>query len=204
MRFQWMPRGLRTCLAAVATSTVVASAALTPVMGWTAPAEAFGVTTSCGPGVEYHNCPPLCSKLLSAATVSRIFHVRLGKTDWHVDGEPQDTCTYAEVSDPNSTVSDTIDGHATLADFNAQVKITKAFNPKSIVQRLPSLGKYAIDIVHCMGGGPSAWCFPNVVVFSKGYLVQIGEGLGTPNLATMDKTYVPEVEAWVKALVAKA
>ncbi len=179
-------------------------AGLTAVPGWDVSAGAFGVTTSCGPGVELRNCPPLCAKLLTAVTVSKIFHVSLGKADWHLYGEPQDTCTYAEVGNTNSTVTDTMDGHETVADFNNQVKVTKQFNPKSIVQSVPALGKDAIDIVHCIGSGASAWCYPNIVAYSKGYLVQAGEALDTVDLAKMDTAYVPKLVAWVKALFAKA
>ncbi len=172
-------------------------------LGWAAPAGATG-TAGCGPGIELSNCPPLCAKLMSAATVSKIFGLPFGKADWHVDGEPQDTCTYAERSDASSTVSDTIDGHQTVADFRHQVTVTKEFNPKAELQPVPPLGKYAVDIVHCIGSGPSAWCYPYVVVWSKGYLVQVGEALGTVSLAKMDSLYVPKIVAWVKALLAKA
>jgi hypothetical protein len=203
MRIVTMPRRFRLHLTGALASAVLA-AGMTAAPGWDVAASAVGITTSCGPGVELRNCPPLCSKLLTAVTVSKIFHVSLGKADWHLYGEPQDTCTYAEVADHNSTVTDSVDSHETLADYNNQVKVTKQFNPKSIVQSIPALGKDAIDIVHCIGSGASAWCYPNIVAFSKGYLVQAGEALDTVNLAEMDKIYVPKMVAWVKALFAKA
>jgi hypothetical protein len=191
-------------LAAAMASTFLAVAAMTISAAWSAPAGASAITTSCGPGIELGNCPPLCSKLLAPSVVSKIFHVRLGKADWHVDGQPQDTCTYAEVSDPNATVSDSIDSRQTVADFQDQVKVAKEFNRAAIVQKVPALGRYSVDIVHCMGSGPGAWCYPEVIALSKGHLVQVGVALGTVDLAVMDKTYVPEIVAWVKALVARA
>ena len=174
-------------LTATATAVMPASAPLETAITWTASAQAAGVTSACGPGVELRNCPPLCSKPLSASAVSKIFHVHLSDANWHVDGEPQDVCTYTESSDPNLTVSDTIDAHESVDDFNGQVQITKQFNRGATAQTIPALSNDAVDVVHCVGSSSSAWCYPNVIVFSKGYLIQIGEALATVNLATMDK-----------------
>jgi hypothetical protein len=190
--------------ALLAAGAILASSALVGITGWAAPAGAFGIATSCGPGVESHNCPPLCMKLVPLSVVSRIFHVKFTKPTYYVDGVPGDTCTYAKAGDPNSTVSDTIDRHETLADFYNQVKVTKEFNRGAVVQAVPTLGRYAVDIVHCIGTGSSAWCYPNLVAYSKGYLLLASEALGTVNLAVMDKKYVPELVAWAKALFAKA
>jgi hypothetical protein len=191
-------------LAAGAAGAILAFSALVGTTGWTAPAGAFGISTSCGPGVEAHNCPPLCMKLAPLAAVDRIFHAKFKKPTYYVDGEPGDTCTYAEAGDPNSTVSDSIDSHQTVADFNNQVKVTKEFNRGAVVQAVPALGRYAVDIVHCIGTGSSAWCYPNMLAYSKGYLLTMGEALDTVNLAVMDKRYVPELVAWAKLLFAKA
>ena len=194
---------------AKAFATLAVGAALAPLplvaaADWAPPASAVGIASACGPGIESHNCPPLCAKLAGTVEPAKFFHVPLGKGVWHLYGEPQDVCTYAERYDPNSTVTDEVDGHQTVADFENQLSLTKKFNPKATVQAVVALGKYATDVVHCIGTGSSAWCYPNLVVFSKGYVVQAGEALNTVNLATMDKVYVPELVAWVKALLAQA
>jgi hypothetical protein len=178
-------------------------ATLGAAAGWAPAAGAVGLN-ACGSGVEARNCPPLCAKLAGAVKPSKYFHVPLSKEDWHLYGLPQDVCTYTEVHDSSSTVSDEVDGHETAADFANQVKVTKEFNRGATVHAVPTLGKYAVEIVHCIGTGSSAWCYPNLIVLSKGYLVQASEALDTVNLATMDKTDVPDLEAWVKALLAKA
>jgi hypothetical protein len=97
-------------------------------------------------------------KLVPLSVVSRIFHVKFTKPTYYVDGVPGDTRTYAKAGGPNSTVSDAIDSHETLADFYNQVKVTKEFNGGAVVQAVPALGRYAVDIVHCIGTGSSAWC----------------------------------------------
>ena len=190
-------------LARLAAGATLVPLPLVAVAHWASPAAALGIASACGPGIEARNCPPLCAKLATEVEPAKFFHVQFGKGAWHLDGEPQDVCTYSERHDPNSAVTDEVDAHQTVADFENQLKITKEFNPKATVQAVAALGKYASDVVHCIGTGSSAWCYPNLVVFSKGYLVQAGEALGTVNLATMDRVYVPELVAWVKALLAK-
>lgn|GEM_PF-2887978 len=190
-------------LAALASSAAFTAISFVAATGWTSPAAAIGISNACGSGAEARNCPPLCSKLASTVAPSKFFHVPFTKGNWRLDGLPGDVCTYKQLHDPNSTVTDEVDGHETVAGFNDQVKVTKQFNPKATVQAVPALGKYATDIVHCVGTGSSAWCFPNLVVFSKGYIVQAGEALNPVDLATMDKVYLPELVAWVKAVLAK-
>lgn len=192
-------------LAGLAVGTGLVPASLGTVSTWVAPAGAASIIdVACGSGVEARNCPPLCAKLAGAVEPSKFFHVLFGKEEWHLYGEPQDVCTYAEVHDPSSTVTDEIDGHETVADFENQVKVTKEFNRGAKVHSVRGLGAYATDIVRCIGTGSAAWCYPNFVVYSKGYLVQAGEALSTVNLTTMDRVYAPELVAWVKALLAKA
>jgi hypothetical protein len=46
---------------------------------------------------------------------------------------------------------------------------------------------------------------PEHGILSKGYAVQVGVAFGTLDLGLeLDKTYVPEIVAWLKALVSKA
>lgn len=191
-------------LATLGVGAVLAPLPLAAAASWAPPAGAVGIATACGPGVEVGNCPPLCAKLAGVVEPSKFFHVPFGKGTWHLYGEPQDVCTYAERHEPNSTVTDEVDSRQTVADFEHQLKVTKELNPKATVEPVAALGKYATDVIHCVGTGSSAWCYPNLVVFAKGYIVQAGEALNTVNRATMDKVYLPDLVAWVKALLAKA
>ena len=192
-------------LGAHVSALLLGAAALAAVtMAAPAPALAAATPQACGSGVEARYCPPLCSKLLPPSSVSRIFHVPFGKADWHVDGMPGDVCTWTELKASGSTVSAEVDGGESPAGYAHQVKVAREFDTSAKAVRLPALGRYAVDLARCIGSGPSAMCYPNVVVYSKGFLVQAGEALDGVSLAKMDKTYVPEIEAWVKALLARA
>ncbi|HET9060500.1 MAG TPA: hypothetical protein VFN61_11310 [Acidimicrobiales bacterium] len=178
--------------------------ALSCIVASSAPAGAVGIGSACGSGVELKNCPPLCAKLMTAAQISAVFHVKLGKGTWHVDGEPADTCTYAELSNSSATVTDEVDPHQSVADFKNQVSVQKQFNRNAKMMKVPALGANAVEFVTCMGTGPYAMCFPNFVVLQKGFLVQASEALNGIGRAQMQAKYAPLVQAWVKALLAKA
>lgn len=189
----WVAR----CIGGVGAAALVSLGTL----GAAGPALASRAPAVCGPGVNAGGCPPLCVKLMPASAIAKIFHVRgLTKANWHVDGEPQDTCTYALTSDSSSTLSDTVDSKETVAAYNNRVKITKEFQPKAKIEKVRALGADAVMFVDCMG---SDMCFPSFVVFSKGYLVQAQESLNGVPAPAMAKTYVPEMIAWIKAIEAK-
>jgi hypothetical protein len=145
--------------------------------------------------------PPLCARYLSAGAVAKFFHLgHLGDPTWLTDGYPVQTCVYAYTAD--QSVSDLIEAHQDVSGYKAQVQAVSELEPKAEVLPLPSLGRYAVDVVTCVGG--PGQCFPEVIVLDRGYLVEVSEALQGVPVKDVQATMEPELEAWAKAILAQS
>jgi len=171
------------------------------LVGTTPAALAAGAMTlphACGPGVLARWCPPLCVKV-PASEVARAMHTgRLSGPVWHTDGVAEDYCTYSANQDASVQIS--VDGGATVPQFEEQLKADRQFFPKATFQDVPAMGKYAVSYVDC---NPVLGCYPSLLVLSKGYLVGVSDQLTYANMATTVHRYLPMVEGLVKAVLAK-